>query len=98
MVLVRLCVGTKSWLQGNIQKLTHHGHVYEKVFKQGPHVVAGVDFFHLDLRVDVAVVQEIDVGVFHLKLIEFRCKEIGTCCQSALPQLNVSLALAGKCW
>ena len=30
-----------------------------------PHVIARVDLLHLDLGVDVAVGQEVDVGVLH---------------------------------
>lgn len=45
---------------------SHHCNVHEEVFKQGPHVFAGVDFLHLHLGVHVAVVQEVDVGRLHL--------------------------------
>ena len=47
---------------------TYDGHVNEEVLKQSPHVTAAVDLLHLNLCVDVAVVQEVDVGGFHLKL------------------------------
>ena len=42
-------------------------HVGEKALEQLPHVVARVDLFHLNLRVDVAVVEEVDVGVLHFR-------------------------------
>ena len=45
----------------------HNGHVEEEgALKELPHVVRGVDLLHLHLRVDVAVGQEVDVGVLHL--------------------------------
>ncbi len=48
-------------------RVTDHRHVDEEALKQCPHVVAGVDFLHLDFRVDVAVVEEVDVRVLHLE-------------------------------
>lgn len=47
-------------------KQAYHSHVHEEVFKQRPHVVAGVNLLHFNLCVNVAVVQEIDVGILHL--------------------------------
>jgi len=44
----------------------YHCHVNENVFKQSPHMRAGVDFLHLDLGVNVAVIQEVDVCCLHL--------------------------------
>ena len=45
----------------------HHGHVEEEgLLEEVPHVVAGVDLLHLHLGVDVAVGQEVDVGVLDL--------------------------------
>ena len=49
------------------QKSSYHSHVKEKVFKQGPHVVTGVDLFHLHFCVNVTMVQEVDVGILHLQ-------------------------------
>ena len=46
---------------------THHGHVYEEVLEEVPHVAGRVDLLHLHLRVDVAVIQEVDVPVLHLQ-------------------------------
>jgi hypothetical protein len=44
-----------------------NGHVQkEGALKELPHVVRGVDLLHLHLRVDVAVGQEVHVGVLHL--------------------------------
>lgn len=43
-------------------------HVHEERFlKETPDVMRVVDFFHLHLRVNVAVVQEIDVGLLDLQ-------------------------------
>lgn len=43
------------------------GHVEKEApLEELPHVVRGIDLFHLDLGVDVAVGQEVDVGIFHL--------------------------------
>ena len=45
----------------------HRLHVLdEAVLKQLPHVVRGIDLFDLSLRVDVAVGQKVDVGIFDL--------------------------------
>lgn len=41
--------------------------VDQEVLKEFPHVVGGVDLFHLHLRVNIAVVQEVDVSDLHLK-------------------------------
>ena len=38
----------------------------ERPLEELPHVVGRVDLFHLDLGVDVAVRQEVDVRVLHL--------------------------------
>ena len=38
----------------------------ERLLKELPHVVGCVDLLHLDLGVDVAVIQEVDVCVLHL--------------------------------
>lgn len=49
--------------------------VDQEVLKEFPHVVGGVDLFHLHLRVNIAVVQEVDVSDLHLKcwdLVEHR--------------------------
>jgi len=40
--------------------------VHQEVLKQLPHMVGGVDLLHLHLCVDVAVVEEVDVGNLHL--------------------------------
>ncbi len=51
------------------------GHVEQEAsLEQLPHVVRRVDLLHLNLGVDVAVSQEVDVRVFHLKtcLIEIK--------------------------
>lgn len=42
--------------------------VQEGPLEQVPHVVAGVDLLHLNLRVYVAVVQEAYVCFFHLRI------------------------------
>lgn len=42
-------------------------YVNQKVLKQLPHMVAGVDLLHFDLRVHVAMVQEVDISNFNLK-------------------------------
>lgn len=45
----------------------YQAHVHDEgFFKQGPHVVRGVDFFHLNFRVDVAVIQKIYIRLFYL--------------------------------
>lgn len=41
--------------------------VDQEVLKEFPHVVGGVDLFHLHLRVNIAVVQEVDISDLHLK-------------------------------
>ena len=47
-------------------RVAHHGHVDEEVLEQLPHVVARVDLLHLNLGVDVAVIEEVHVAVLHL--------------------------------
>ena len=46
---------------------TYSCHVDEESLEQQPHVVARVDLLHLHLGVDVAVVEEVDVGVLHFR-------------------------------
>jgi len=60
-------------LEGRVRVLAIVGgvgddaHVEEEApLEQFPHVVGRVDLLHLDLRVDVAVSQEVNVGIFHL--------------------------------
>ena len=48
------------------RRVADHGHVDEEVLEELPHVVTRVDLFHLNLSVDVAVVQEVDVAVLYL--------------------------------
>jgi hypothetical protein len=49
----------------------HDGHVEQEApLEQLPHVVRRVDLLHLYLGVDVAVSQEVDVSIFHLKAIK----------------------------
>lgn len=38
----------------------------EWFFEQRPHVIRRINFFHLDFRVDVTVIEKIDVSLFHL--------------------------------
>lgn len=42
-------------------------YVDQKVLKELPHVVAGVDLLHFDLCVHVAMVQEVDIRNFDLR-------------------------------
>ena len=60
-------------LEGRVRVLAIVGgvgddaHVEEEApLEQLPHVIGRVDLLHLDLRVDVAVSQEVDVRIFHL--------------------------------
>ena len=39
----------------------------EGIFDQRVNMLTVVDLFHLDFRIDVAMRQECDVGVFHLE-------------------------------
>ena len=53
-------------------RVGHDPHVQEeRALEQLPHVVGCVDLLHLHLRVDVAVGQEVDVGVLDLRAIEW---------------------------
>lgn len=45
---------------------TYPTNVHQEVLKQFPHVVGGVNLLHLHFCVDIAVVQEVDVGNLHL--------------------------------
>lgn len=45
---------------------TYPTNVHQEVLKQLPHMVGSVNFLHLHLCVDIAVVQEVDVGNLHL--------------------------------
>lgn len=45
---------------------THSHYVHKEIFKQGPHVIAGIYLLHLHLGVDVTMVEEIDVRCLHL--------------------------------
>ena len=48
----------------------YHTHVNdERFFKQRPHVIGRVNFFHFNFCIYIAVVQEVYVSFFHLKLI-----------------------------
>lgn len=47
--------------------VSYSAYVNQKVLKEFPHVVGGVDFLHFDLSVNVAVVQEVDIGDLHLE-------------------------------
>ena len=51
---------------GRTGNVSHPADVDQEVIKEFPHVVAGVDLLHLHLGVNIAVVQEVDVGYFHL--------------------------------
>ena len=44
----------------------YHSHVNQEVLVESPHVVAGVNLLHFHFCVNVAVVQEVDVGILHL--------------------------------
>ena len=55
-----------------MRRVRHDGHVQQEApLEELPHVVRGVDLLHLDLSVDVAVSQEVDVRVFHLETTFF---------------------------
>lgn len=41
--------------------------IHQEVIKQLPHVITGVDLFHLHLRVHVAVIQEVHIRHLHLR-------------------------------
>lgn len=45
---------------------SYQTHIHLEIFKQDPHVVAGIDFFHLYLSVHIAMVQEVYVCGFNL--------------------------------
>ena len=48
----------------------HNPHVQQEgALKQLPHVVRGVDLFHFHFSDNVAMVQEIDVGVLDLEIM-----------------------------
>lgn len=47
--------------------MSYPAYVYQEVLKQFPHVVTCVDLLHFNLSVNIAVVQEVDVGNFHLQ-------------------------------
>ena len=52
-----------------VRSVRDDGHVEQEApFEKPPHVMWRVDLLHLDLCVDVAVSEEIYVGVFYLKL------------------------------
>lgn len=54
-------------IRGLTVDLSHPSHVYEKIVKQVPYVVAGVDLLHFHLCIHIAVVDEIYIGNFHLR-------------------------------
>ena len=61
--LLQGAVGVLAVVRG----VGHYGHVEEEgALEELPHVVRGVDLLHLNLGVDVAVRQEVDIGVLHL--------------------------------
>lgn len=45
---------------------TYPTNVHQEVLKQLPHMVGGINLLHLHLCVDIAVVQEVDIGNLHL--------------------------------
>ena len=47
---------------------TYHSHVNKKVLKQAPHVLAGINLLHFNLRVNVAMIQKVDVSIFNLQV------------------------------
>lgn len=50
-----------------VRRRSHQCHIYEEVaLEQRPNVARRVDLLHFDFRVDVAVVEKIDVNLFHL--------------------------------
>ena len=60
--------GRSAALQSNdsINESTNHGHVNQEIFKKIPHMRTAVDLLHLNLCINVAMIQEIDVGCLHL--------------------------------
>lgn len=49
--------------------------VNQEVLKQLPHVITGVNLFHFYFCVHIAVIQEVDVGYFDLKVEKIIHKE-----------------------
>lgn len=49
-----------------LKSSSYPGHINQKVLKQSPDVIAGVNLFHLDFCVHIAMVEEVNVRVLHL--------------------------------
>lgn len=61
-----------SFLEGFVSMelpghFSYSANVNQEVLKEFPHVVGGVDLLHFHLSVDIAVVQEVDIGNLHLQ-------------------------------
>lgn len=48
----------------------HPTNVHQEVFKQLPHVVRCINLLHFHFCVDIAVVQEVDIGNLYLQNVE----------------------------
>lgn len=49
--------------------IPYSANVNQEVVKEFPHVVGGVDLLHFNLRIHIAVVQEVDISNLHLDVI-----------------------------
>lgn len=64
--------------QTSVRQMIHKsypGHINQEVLKQSPDVIAGVNLLHLHLRVNIAVIQKVNVRVLYLRQYENRVIE-----------------------
>ena len=52
-------------------RAAHFAHIDEEIFKKSPHVIGSINFLHLDLGVDVTMIEEVDVRGFDLSYAVF---------------------------
>lgn len=64
----RISLSLDSYLKDKVNADDpYSANINQEILKEFPHVVGSVDLLHLHLCVHVAMVQEVDVGDFHLK-------------------------------